>query len=173
MIEAVPLLLAVGVKVAVRMRPVPETVERVPPARVMSALVKEAPGSRLKVKVIVVESPALRAAAALVMVTVGVVGVPAEIGRGGGAEEGGAIVGGGRADIAEAWFVSAVDAGICDRNSGPRRHCGGQGEADGGSAVAEGGGQGGGIDADAVHQHREAVDAGECGAEGLTEADRH
>ena len=76
MIEAVPLLLAVGVKVAVRMRPVPETVERVPPARVMSALVKEAPGSRLKEKEMVVDSPALRAERPLVMVTVGVVGVP-------------------------------------------------------------------------------------------------
>jgi ATP-dependent helicase HrpB len=46
-------------------------------------------------------------------------------------------------------------------------------EADGGATVAEGGGGGGGVDADAVHQHREAVDAGESGAQGLTEADGH
>ena len=74
--EAVPLLAAVGVKVAVRVRPVPVMVERVPPARLMSSLEKEVPGSRLKVKVMVLVWPAIKAAVLLVMATVGMVEVP-------------------------------------------------------------------------------------------------
>ena len=66
-----PLLPAVGVKVAVRVRPEPEMADRVPPARLMSLLEKVAPGSRLKVKVMEAVWPALRALAVLVMARVG------------------------------------------------------------------------------------------------------
>ena len=73
--EAVPLLLAVGVKVAVRVRPVPEMAERVPPATTTSPVVpsqtNELPGSSENVKVIAAVCPAMRAAVLLVIVSVG------------------------------------------------------------------------------------------------------
>ena len=73
--EAVPLLLAVGVKVAVRVRPVPEMAERVPPTTTTSPEVpsqtKELPGSSENVKVIAAVWPVIKAAVLLVMVSVG------------------------------------------------------------------------------------------------------
>ena len=72
---AVPLLrLAVGVKVAVRVRPVPLMALKVPPETATSPVLpfqlKVENGSSLKVKVMVAVSPALRAATLLVIVTV-------------------------------------------------------------------------------------------------------
>jgi hypothetical protein len=73
--EAVPLLEAVGVKVAVRVRPEPEMAERVPPLTLTSPAVpsqeKELPGSSEKEKVIVAVCPAINAAVLLVMARVG------------------------------------------------------------------------------------------------------
>jgi hypothetical protein len=63
--------LAVGVKTAVRVRPLPLTGPSVPPVLTMSPATKLAPGSSLKLKVMVAVSPALRAATLLLMVTVG------------------------------------------------------------------------------------------------------
>ena len=67
--EAEPLLLAVGVKMAVRVRPLPLRAERVPPETLMSVLVKEVPGSRVKRKVISAVSPTWSAALSLLMRT--------------------------------------------------------------------------------------------------------
>ena len=62
--------LAVGVKVAVRVRPVPLIAPNVPPVVTMSASTKPT-GASLKVKVIVAVSPALTALALLVIANVG------------------------------------------------------------------------------------------------------
>ena len=62
--------LAEGVKVAVRVAPVPLRVPSVPPIVVMSAAVKPLGGS-LKVKVIAAVSPAFTAATSLVIDSVG------------------------------------------------------------------------------------------------------
>ncbi len=68
---------AAGVKVAVRVRPEPETAPRVPPVTTTSpelpSQVKAAPGSSLKVKVMVAVSPLFNCAISLVMATVGAV----------------------------------------------------------------------------------------------------
>ena len=73
--EAEPLLEAVGVKVAVRVRPVPAMAEREPPETVISPVVpfheKEVPGSSEKEKVIVAVCPAINAAVLLVIARVG------------------------------------------------------------------------------------------------------
>ena len=75
LIVAVPPLLAVGVNVAVRVRPEPSMAERVPPTSVRSPAVpsqeKEVPGSSVNVKVIVVLSPAFRTLAALLIKRLG------------------------------------------------------------------------------------------------------
>ena len=70
MIEAVPELLAEGVKVAVRVRPEPLMGERVPPDTVMSPSAKPV-GASEKVKVMVAVSPALRELTLLEMAMVG------------------------------------------------------------------------------------------------------
>ena len=68
---------AAGVKVAVRVRPLPEIALRLPPLTVTSpdvpSQVNVAPGSSLNVKVMVAVSPALRLATLLVIATVGAV----------------------------------------------------------------------------------------------------
>ena len=73
--EAVPLLLAVGVKVAVRVRPEPESAEREPPETAISPedpfQEKVLPGSSEKEKVMVAVCPAISAAVLLVMARVG------------------------------------------------------------------------------------------------------
>ena len=73
--EAVPELLAVGVKVAVRVRPVPEIAPSVPPVTTTSPVVpsqvKVLPGSSEKEKVIVAVCTAFSAAELLVMARVG------------------------------------------------------------------------------------------------------
>ena len=73
--EAEPLLAAVGVKVAVRVRPEPAMAERDPPETVISPVApfqeKEVPGSSEKEKVIVAVCPAIKAAVLLVMARVG------------------------------------------------------------------------------------------------------
>ena len=70
--EAVP---TVGVKVAVRVRPLPLIALRLPPVTMMSPVVpsqaKLLPGSLLKVNVIVAVSPDLTAGTLLVMDSVG------------------------------------------------------------------------------------------------------
>ena len=77
MIEAVPELLAVGVKVAVRVRPVPLMAERVPPETDTSPeepfQAKELPGSSEKVKVMLAVSPAFSDALSVVIARVGAV----------------------------------------------------------------------------------------------------
>ena len=69
------MLAAVGVKVAVRVRPEPAMAEREPPETVISPVVpsqkKEVPGSSEKEKVMVAVCPAINAAELLVMVRVG------------------------------------------------------------------------------------------------------
>ena len=69
--------LAVGVKVAVRVRPLPLIAPSVPPVTTTSPAVpfhvKVPPGSSLKVKVMVAVSPALSVALLLVIVSVGAV----------------------------------------------------------------------------------------------------
>ena len=74
--EAVPaLVLADGVKVAVRVTPVPVMGESVPPVTTTLPLVpsqeKELPGSSEKVKVMVAVSPLFKVDASLEMVRVG------------------------------------------------------------------------------------------------------
>jgi hypothetical protein len=73
--EAVPLALVIGVKVAVRVRPDPLMAERVPPETTTSPAVpfqrKELPGSSVNVKVIVAVCTAFSAAELLVMARVG------------------------------------------------------------------------------------------------------
>jgi hypothetical protein len=73
--EAVPLALGVGVKIAVRVSPEPEIAERVPPETTTSPVLpsheKEEPGSSEKVKVMVAVWPSIKAAELLVMVRVG------------------------------------------------------------------------------------------------------
>ena len=74
--EAVPaLVLAGGVKVAVRVRPEPLMAERVPPVTATSPVVpsqeKELPGSSEKVKVMVAISPIFRDDLSLVIARVG------------------------------------------------------------------------------------------------------
>ena len=75
MIEALPLLLAAGVKMAVRIRPVPETADRVPPETTTSPELpfqeKELSGFSEKEKVMVALWPAIRAAVLLEMASVG------------------------------------------------------------------------------------------------------
>ncbi len=61
----------VGVKVAVRVKPVPLIAPRLPPVVTMSALVKLGPGSSLKVKVMLAVWPALTALTSLPIVSVG------------------------------------------------------------------------------------------------------
>ena len=67
--------LAEGVKVAVRLRPVPLIAPKLPPVTTTSPAlpfqVKVEPGSSLKVKVIVAVSPALSAAVLLPILSVG------------------------------------------------------------------------------------------------------
>jgi len=67
--------LAVGVKVAVRVNPVPLMAPKVPPLTTTSPAlpshVKVEPGASLKVKVMVAVSPALSALTLLVMASVG------------------------------------------------------------------------------------------------------
>ncbi len=67
--------MAVGVKVAVRVRPEPLMAERVPPETTTSPVVpsqtKELPGSSEKVKVMVAVCPAIKAAELLMMASVG------------------------------------------------------------------------------------------------------
>ena len=70
--EAVPELSAVGVKVAVRVRPVPLMAERVPPDTEMSPSAKPV-GSSENMKVIEAVSPAFRALPLLVICRVGAV----------------------------------------------------------------------------------------------------
>jgi hypothetical protein len=62
---------AVGVNVAVRVRPVPVRVPSVPPVTVRSLASKLAPGSSLNVKVMVAASPIFTAPTLLVMASVG------------------------------------------------------------------------------------------------------
>ena len=62
--------MAVGVNVAVRVRPVPLIALKVPPVVTISLSIKPT-GASLKVKVIVAVSPALTALALLVMAKVG------------------------------------------------------------------------------------------------------
>ena len=73
--EAVPLLLGVGVKVAVRVRPEPLMAERLPPVTLTSPLLpfqaKEAPGSSEKLKLIVAVPPSARKALLLLMERLG------------------------------------------------------------------------------------------------------
>ena len=70
--EAVPaLVLADGVKVAVRVRPEPVMAERVPPVTETSSDVNEVLGSSEKVKVMVAVSPLFNVEALLVMARVG------------------------------------------------------------------------------------------------------
>ena len=72
MMEAVPaLVLADGVKVAVRVRPEPVMAERVPPVTETSPEVNEVLGSSEKVKVMVAVSPLFKVEALLVMARVG------------------------------------------------------------------------------------------------------
>ena len=66
-------VLALGVKVAVRVRPVPLKPVRVPPFTVRSDAVKLLPGSWLNVKVMVAVSPDLSAALLLLICRVGAV----------------------------------------------------------------------------------------------------
>ena len=61
----------VGVKVAVRVRPLPLIVPSVPPVKLTSLLTKLDPGSSLKLKVMVAVWPALSAALLLVIASVG------------------------------------------------------------------------------------------------------
>ena len=63
--------LAVGVKVAPRVRPLPLMAPRVPPVVVTSPAAKLLPGSSLKVKVMAALWPALTAATSLVIASVG------------------------------------------------------------------------------------------------------
>ena len=65
--------LAVGVKVAVRTKPLLLTVPSVPPKTTMSALLKLLPGSSLKLKLMSAVSPALTADLLLLRVTVAAV----------------------------------------------------------------------------------------------------
>ena len=66
--------LDVGVKVAVRVRPVrPAIGERVPPETVMSWLVNVLPGSSEKVKVMVAVSPIFKVDLSLAMITDGAI----------------------------------------------------------------------------------------------------
>jgi hypothetical protein len=62
---------AVGVKVAVRVSPEPVRVPSVPPVTVRSPASKLAPGSSLKVKVMVAVWPAFTAPTLLLMASVG------------------------------------------------------------------------------------------------------
>ena len=72
MMEAVPaLVLADGVKMAVRVRPEPVVAERVPPVTETSPEVNEVLGSSEKVKVMVAVSPLFKVEALLVMARVG------------------------------------------------------------------------------------------------------
>ncbi|KQY16640.1 hypothetical protein ASD28_22060 [Massilia sp. Root133] len=75
MLAVPPSVLASGVKVAVRTMPEPLMADSVPPLTMTSPCVpfqvKLAPGSSLNVNVTVAVSPALSAAASLVIVTVG------------------------------------------------------------------------------------------------------
>ena len=76
MMDAVPaLVLADGEKVAVRVSPVPEMGESVPPVTTTSPVVpfqeKELPGSSEKVKVMVAVSPLFKVDTLLVIVRVG------------------------------------------------------------------------------------------------------
>ncbi len=77
MLAVPPLVLAVGVKVAVRVRPEPLMAPSVPPETTTSPVdpsqVKVEPGSSLKVKVIVAVSPAFSVLALLVIDSVGAV----------------------------------------------------------------------------------------------------
>ena len=68
MMEAVPaLVLGVGVKVAVRVRPEPVVAERVPPVTETSSDVNKVLGSSEKVKVMVAVSPLFNVETLLVM----------------------------------------------------------------------------------------------------------
>ena len=73
--EAEPLLEALGVKVAVRVRPDPAMAEREPPETETSPVApfheKEVPGSSEKEKVMVAVCPAIKAAELLVIARVG------------------------------------------------------------------------------------------------------
>src|SRR5512133_104733 len=73
MLAVPPLVFAVGVKVAVRVKPLPLIVPSVPPVVTTSASVKVAPGSSLKVKVIAAVSPILSVDTSLVIASVGAV----------------------------------------------------------------------------------------------------
>ena len=70
--EAVPeLVFGLGVKMAVRVSPVPEMAESVPPVMEISWSVNVLPGSSETVKVMVADSPAFKVLTSLVMQTVG------------------------------------------------------------------------------------------------------
>ena len=64
-------MLLLGVKVAVRVVPVPVRAESVPPEKLTSLMVKEVPGFSEKVNVMVAVSPALRVERTLLIVRVG------------------------------------------------------------------------------------------------------
>ncbi len=66
-----PSVFAVGVKVAVRTVPLPDSAPSVPPETTMSAAVNVVPGSSLNVKVMAAVSPIFRAVTLLLMATVG------------------------------------------------------------------------------------------------------
>ena len=70
--EAVPeLVFGLGVKMAVRVSPVPEMVESVPPVMEMSWSLNVLPGSSEKAKVMMADSPAFKVLTSLVMETAG------------------------------------------------------------------------------------------------------
>ena len=75
MLALCPCKLAVGVKVAVRLRPVPLMAPKVPPETSTSPLkpfqAKLSPGSSLKVKLMVAVSPILSAGLSLLMLRLG------------------------------------------------------------------------------------------------------
>jgi len=70
--DAVPeLVFGLGVKMALRVSPVPEMVESVPPVMEMSCSLNVLPGSSEKVKLMMADSPAFKVLTSLVMETVG------------------------------------------------------------------------------------------------------
>jgi len=70
--EAIPeLVLVLGVKMAVRVSPMPDIAESVPPVMEMSCSLNVLPGSSEKAKVMMADSPAFKVLTSLVMETAG------------------------------------------------------------------------------------------------------
>jgi len=97
----------------------------------------------------------------------------AEDGGGGCAEESGGRACGKGADVTVAGPIGAVGAAVGNGDGGAGGNGCGEREANGGAVGAERGAKAAGVNPFTVHQHREAVDAGEGGGESLGEAQGH